>query len=367
MENQINESEKINKKDLDYSLYSSQPEKLIPLSQEQISKNNFTQAIEMIKTSIDLAIKKYGGDDKIQLANFYNKYADCLLQKISSSSDNAISNKQDQDEQNKNYSNIDLIYEYLYKSNEILLNYLDKYNNKNITELNKDIISYYLQLSDNYYLLALYEKEMLNYKKAIEFYNLSITYFKKYGDKFSRNLAGLYFEQAQILLYDPFKCLLSLYKAKEIMEYHLQNEIDKLNLDIKLSIDENDLDLEKINYNDEKIFINNNIIETNKELNEAKEENCQLNELVDIIDDVNTKINNVILELKEYDNFIIKRKSKEKNDENKININENGKKVDDLISNMNNIRLINIKRSEPSNNNDDIKIIEEDFTKEKNI
>ena len=153
------------------------------------------------------------------------------------------------------------------------------------------------------------------------------------------------------------------------MEYHLQNEINKLNLDIKLSIDENDLDLEKINYNDEKIFINNNIIETNKELNEAKEENCQLNELVDIIDDVNTKINNVILELKEYDNFIIKRKSKEKNDENKININENenGKKVDDLISNMNNIRLINIKRSEPSNNDDDIKIIEEDFTKEKNI
>ena len=73
------------------------------------------------------------------------------------------------------------------------------------------------------------------------------------------------------------------------------------------------------------------------------------------------------MELKEYDNFIIKRKSKEKNDENKININENGKKVDDLISNMNNIRLINIKRSEPSNNDDDIKIIEEDFTKEKNI
>ena len=147
--------------------------------------------------------------------------------------------------------------------------------------------------------------------------------------------------------------------------------INKLNLDIKLSIDENDLDLEKINYNDEKIFINNNTIETNKELNEAKEENCQLNELVDIIDDVNNKINNVILELKEYDNFIIKRKSKEKNDENKININENGNgngnKVDDLISNMNNIRLINIKRSEPSNNDDDIKIIEEDFTKEKNI
>ena len=369
MEKQINDSEKLNKKEIDYSLYSSEPEKLITLSQEQINNNNFTLAIVIIKTAIDFAIKKYGGDDKIQLANFYNKYADYLLQKISSASDNTISIKSDQEEENKNYLNIDLIYEYLYKTNEILQNYLDEYNNKNIAELNKDIIEYYLQLSDNYYLLALYEKEMLNYKKAIEFYNLSITYLKKYGNKFSRNLAGLYFEQAQILLYDPFNCLLSLYKAKVIMEYHLQNEINKLNLDIKLSIDENDLDLEKINYNDEKIFINNNIIETNKELNEAKEENCQLNELIDIIDDVNTKINNVILELKEYDNFIIKRKSKEKNDENKININENenGKKVDDLISNMNNIRLINIKRSEPSNNDDDIKIIEEDFTKEKNI
>ena len=169
MEKQINDSEKLNNKEIDYSLYSSEPEKLITLSQEQINNNNFTLAIVIIKTAIDFAIKKYGGDDKIQLANFYNKYADYLLQKISSASDNTISIKSDQEEENKNYLNIDLIYEYLYKANEILQNYLDEYNNKNIAELNKDIIEYYLQLSDNYYLLALYEKEMLNYKRLSNF------------------------------------------------------------------------------------------------------------------------------------------------------------------------------------------------------
>ena len=363
MENQINESENTIKKDIDYSLYSSQPEKLIPLAQEQTNNNNIIQGIEIINHSIDLAIKKYGGDDKIQLAEFYNKYADILLQKISSLSNSKIITKQVQDEHNKNILDIDLVYEYLYKSQEILQNYLEKYNDKNPTELNEDIIKYYLQLSNNYYLLATYEKEMLNFQKAFEFYNLSISFTKKYDKKFSRNLAGLYFEQAQILLYDPFNCLLFLYKAKVIMEYHLQNEITKLNLDIKLSIDENDLDLKKIFYNDEKIFKNKNIIETNKELIKAKEEHCNIHELIDIIDDVNDKINNVVEELKEYDNFVKRRKSKEKSDEN--NIDENN--VEDLITNMNNIRLINIKRTEPSNSDKDIKIVEEDFIKEMSL
>ena len=364
MENQINESENTIKKDIDYSLYSSQPEKLIPLAQEQINNNNnILQGIDIINHSIDLAIKKYGGDDKIQLAEFYNKYADILLQKISSLSNSKIITKQEQDEHNKDILDIDLVYEYLYKSNEILQNYLEKYNDKNPTELNEDIIKYYLQLSNNYYLLATYEKEMLNFQKAFEFYNISISFTKKYDKKFSRNLAGLYFEQAQILLYDPFNCLLFLYKAKVIIEYHLQNEITKLNLDIKLSIDENDLDLKKICYNDEKIFKNKNIIETNKELIKAKEEHCNIHELIDIIDDVNDKINNVVEELKEYDNFVKRRKSKEKRDEN--NIDENN--VEDLITNMNNIRLINIKRSEPSNSDKDIKIIEEDFIKEMSL
>ena len=363
MENQINESEKTIKKDIDYSLYSSQPEKLIPLAQEQTNNNNIIQGIDIINHLIDLAIKKYGGDDKIQLAEFYNKYADILLQKISSLSNNKITTKQEQDEHNKDILDIDLVYEYLYKSNEILQNYLEKYNDKNPTELNEDIIKYYLQLSNNYYLLATYEKEMLNFQKAFEFYNMSISFTKKYDKKFSRNLAGLYFEQAQILLYDPFNCLLFLYKAKVIMEYHLQNEITKLNLDIKLSIDENDLDLKKICYNDEKIFKNKNIIETNKEIIKAKEEHCNIHELIDIIYDVNDKINNVVEELKEYDNFVKKRKSKEKSNEN--NIDENN--VEDLITNMNNIRLINIKRSEPSNSDKDIKIVEEDFIKEMSL
>ena len=158
MENKINDSEKLDKKDIDYSLYSSEPEKLFSLAQEQINKSDFTQGLEIINQSINLAIKKYGGEDKIQLAQYYNKYADCLLQKISLSSNIDIIVKESKDENNKDLLDIYTVYEYLYKSNEILQNYLDEFNDKNPSELTKEIISYYLQLSDNYNLLASYEK-----------------------------------------------------------------------------------------------------------------------------------------------------------------------------------------------------------------
>ena len=353
MENKIDDKNQ-NNIITDYSFYSTVPEKLIQIAQEQINKNNLDQGIDILKNSIDFARKKYSGEDKIKLSEFYNKYADAILQKIILSENN---------NDNDNYiSNSDIAYKYIYEANEILENYLEKYNDKSPNDLNKDIIKYYLQLNYNYNLLAIYSKVNLDFKNANEFYNVSIDITKKYDDKFSRNLTALYFEQAQILIYDPNKCLLSLYKCKVIMEYYLQKEITKINLDIKLYLDENDLDLNNISYNDEKIYKNKDIIETNIELNKAKENNPNIAEFVDIIKDINDKIENVVLELKEYDNF--KKKKEEIKKINNENINKENI-VKDLTVKMSKIKLINFRRNEPSNNDDDIKKIEDDFSKEK--
>ena len=370
MESKINDYKKPEQKNIDYSLYSSQPDKLFIISQEELLNNNFSQSIDILKNSIVLAQKKYGGDNKIELAQFYNKYADAILQKISLSSHdniNITNTKEDNDENNHNNNENKLldevkkVYENLSKANKILNDYLEQYNDKDPISLDKEIKKYYLYLSDNYSLLALLEKILSNFEKSIEYYSMSIYYSKKYDIKFSRNLAGLYFELAQILLYDPFNCLLSLYKSKLIMEYHLQKEIIKSNLDIKLYIDEKDLGLTMLSHNSDKIYKNKDIIENNKDLINAMKENKNIEEFVDIIKDMNNKIENVILELKEYESFIKSRKQKEKDGEKNNEKNE----VEDLIINMNKIKLINMKRKEPSNNDDDIKMIKEEFTKEK--
>ena len=364
MENKINDSKNKNNIIKDYSLYSNEPEKLLKIAQEQINQNNIKQGIDILKNTIDLARKKFSGENKIELTKFYNKYADAILQKIISSQNN---------NDNDNYiTDSDIAYKYINEANEILENYLEQYNDKSPNDLNKDIINYYLQLSYNYNLLAIYSKVNLDYKNANEFYNISIDITKKYDDKFSRNLTALYFEQAQILIYDPNKCLLSLYKCKVIMEYYLQKEITKINLDIKLYLDENDLDLNNISYNDEKIYKNKDLIETNIELNKSKENNPNIAEFMDIIKDINNKIENVVLELKEYDAFKKKREEIKKiynvNNENINNENINKENImNDLTDKMSKINLINFRRNEPSGGDDDIKKVEEDYTKEKLI
>ena len=373
MENIKNEQDNSeNKNKIDYSLYSSEPEKLISLSQDQLRKSNFDQSIDIIKNAINLAIKKFGGENNIKLVLFYNKYADVLLEKMIIASNDKNNNKP--------LSDSEIAFEYLNKANIILKKYLEKYNDKGPSTLDKETIKYYLYLSYNYNLFAILEKINLNFEKATEFYKLSINYTKKYENKFSRNLAGLYFELAQILIYDPFNCLLSLYKSKIIMEHYLQNEIIKANLNIKLIIDESDLDLDNISFNNDKIFQNKEIIEKNVDLIKEMENNLDIKEFVDIIKDIYNKIEIVISEINEYDFYIKNREQKVKGENNNDNGNNNGigqEKLDldfelntnnnNFNKNMNKIRVINLKRSEPTNNDDDIKKIEEDYSKEKFI
>ena len=421
-----NESEnnKDEKKEINYFLYEDQPEKLFPLAQEQFNKNKFEEGLEILEQSIIIAIKKFGGENKIELAQFYNKYADGLIQKITTlnvdilnfheeeviqevkdandeqSSKNKIEEKEKEKEKDKDkeenkekekeekkeenkdeekkkdeegnnnqekkvgkdnnneaVEDEQIIYENLNAANILLKNYLKEYDEKDPKTLDKSIIKYYLQLCDNYSLFASLEKINSDFKKANEYFKLSIEICKKYDEKFSRTLAGLYFEQSQILDFDPKNCLLSLYKSKIIMEQHLQMEIDKNNLKIKLDIDEKDLELETLSFDDKRIFKNKDLIMQNKELIDAASLNCNIEEFISIIKDINIKIEDVILELKEYDLFLKTKEQMKKDGEkqNSFNTNIDMSKVIDLSKTT----LIKKKRKEPFYNNDDDKKEEE--------
>ena len=404
----INEENKDDKKEIDYSSYADLPEKLFPIAQDQFNKNKFEEGLDILEQSINLAIKKFGGEEKVELAQFYNKYADGLIQKLMSSNEDFLNLEEDkvaqeaqEDQSSKNNNQIEdkekdkdkdkekdkdkdknndietktpndnkdvitddeVVYENLNAANLLLKNYLKEYDDKDPKSLDKSIIKYYLQLSDNYSLFASLEKINSDFKKADFYYRLSIDISKKYDNIFSRNLAGLYFEQAQILDFDPRNCLLSLYKSKIIMEHYLQVEIDKSNLNIKLDIDEKDLDLDSLSYDSDKIFKNKDKITNNEQLINAAKNNCNLEEFIDIIKDINIKLEDVILELKEYDIYLKTKEQMKKDGEkqNCFNTNIDMSKVIDLTK----VTLIKKKRKEPFNDKDDIKKPEDMDSKEK--
>ena len=395
MEKDKDKEKREEKNNVDYSSYAEEPEKLFSLAQEQFNKNNFEDGLDILEQSINLAIKKFGGEEKIELAQFYNKYADGLIQKLMISNEDFLNLQEeepakdapdeqppknneseekekdkDKDEEKKALKEKNdivgddqIVYENLNAANLLLKNYLKQYDDKDPKSLDKSVIKYYLQLCDNYSLFASLEKINSDFKKADYYYKLSIDICKKYDNKFSRTLAGLYFEQAQILDFDPKNCLLSLYKSKIIMEQYLQMEINKTKLNIKLDIDEKDLDLDTLSYESEKIFKNKNLITNNTDLINASKENCAIEEFIDIIKDINIKLEDVIMELKEYDIFL-KTKEQMKKDEEKqncFNTNIDMSKVVDLST----VTLIKKKRKEPTNGKDDIQKPEESCKKQK--
>ena len=102
MEDKINEPEKEKKSDINYSLYADNPEKLFPIAQEQFNKNNFEEGLDILEQSILLAQKKFGGEEKLQLAQFYNKYADGLLQKLLLPTTDFLNFQEDEEQVSKN-------------------------------------------------------------------------------------------------------------------------------------------------------------------------------------------------------------------------------------------------------------------------
>ena len=379
----------------DYSEYADQPEKLFPLAEEQFNKNDSVKGLIILDKSINYAIAKFGGEDKIEMAQFYNKYANGLIQKLIYSDKELLNMEKDKkmeekeseggnspknrklsedeegneemEESDENTEAVEreVAYENLQAANRILTKYLKEYIAKEDNILDNAFIECYLELSETYYQLASLDKYNLDFQKSDEYYTLSSKILVKYGNKFSRKLAGLYFEQAQILDLNPIKCLLVLFKSKIIMEHYLQKEIDKIKLNIKIDIDEKDIDLDYISYDNANIFKNKEIF-GNKELIEASESNAPIKELLDIIQNVNNKIEDVISELKQYDIYL-KGKNQIINDkENQntlINNNSTIKKMEKGKTIK--IELIKKKRDVPFGCKDDLKVPEDFNSKEK--
>ena len=189
---QIKEDKKEEKSEIEFASYVDQPEKLFSVAQEQFNKNNFEEGINILEQSINLAIKKFGGEEKVELAQFYNKYADGLIQKLMTSNEDFLNldeeksqieaqepkdgqppknnNEEEKDkkeektaekkEDKKDESNKELkeskeqkddigddeiVYENLNAANLLLKNYLKDYEEKDPKSLDKSIINYYHQ------------------------------------------------------------------------------------------------------------------------------------------------------------------------------------------------------------------------------
>ena len=358
MEKDNNIEETINgNEEKDYSEYIDQPENLFPLAQEQFNNKDFVEGLNILDKSINYAIEKYGGEEKIEMAQFYNKYANGLIQKLMNSdkelsnmekntkieekesedgefskngkiSENKVEGCEENEESDENTDEVEkeVAFENLQAANRILTKYLKKYNGKEVNDLTNKVIGYYLELSETYYQLGSLEKINLNFQQSDKYYTLSSEILKKYGNKFSLELAGLYFELAKILDLNPQKCLSALFKCKIIMEYHLQKEIDHIpSLTMKIDIDEKDLDLDFISYDDEKIFKNKNIIES-KELMEASGPNSAIQEFLDIIKELNNRLEDVVLELQQFDIYLKGKKQKIEDKENQNNLKNNNEK-----------------------------------------
>ena len=149
------------------------------------------------------------------------------------------------------------------------------------------------------------------------------------------------------------------------MEYYLQKEIDNIKLNIKIDIDEKDLDLDYISYDNAKIFKNKEII-GNKELMDASESNNILKEFLDIIQNINNKLEDVILEFKQYDIYLKGRKQiiKDKESQNSL-FNNNATNIKMEKGKTIKINLIKKKRKDTFNYKDDIKVPEDFNSKEK--
>ena len=343
----------------DLSEFKSNPSDLFKKANSYFNEKKFEEGIYILEQAIKFAIELYGDENDIRVAKFLVKYANGIIRKLNENEeilniqendleknnnndeeedqkvedDNNKEDKKEVDNNNNNninqnkekikteeqYSDEEYVYANLKQALEIYQNYLSQYDSIEPEKLEKNVLDYYNELCDCYSSFADLEQEKSDFKHANEYYEKAIFYEKKYGKKFSRNLASLYFLQSQVLDFNPNKCFLCLLRAKYIMEFHLKNEIEKLNNKNNLNIffDEKILSKDDVKIDDEIIFKNKNVIES-EEMKDLCKNNDDVAEYVAIINDLTPKIEDVILELKEYDTYL-KEKNKMKIESEKVN------------------------------------------------
>ena len=217
----------------------------------------------------------------------------------------------------KDDSDEEIAFENLFFSESIYKNFLEKYDQENEEKLKIDnpaIITHYFDLSNVYQKFGELEMCKSDFKSAVEFFNKALAIRKKYDDKFSRAIAEIYFNMATAFDFDSRKCLLSYYKTKIIMEYHLKQELIKVNennLANKIVIKEDDLLSEEIKIIN--LFTNRSVVEKLSINNENLLKNEEIEELHAIISELNLKLEDVLVDINEYEKFLREKNGLQQN------------------------------------------------------
>lgn len=357
--------------EVNYSQYKDSPESVLPIANQFFNKKQFEEGLNLIEKGIEFAVIKYSSEACIQLAQFYDKYGEGLIRKllenddilaipkgnieveqlhedIKNENDNhkGDENLNDDDKNNNNNNEINdnndeedppedeqIAYENLMAANTLYTTFLKNYDMKSPSELSQEIIKYYLKLADNYMLFGELETAKSDYAQAHGYYSKAANLRIKYDEKYSRCLAECYFKQASVLDYDPKKCLLSFFKTKAIMEYHLKQKLANhpTGKDIIIDFSSSDLDLMELNEESNRIYVNRNAIES-ESMRQFSQQDEEIGNLVDIINDLNLKIEDVITELKEYDRYISEKKHL--NTKNEFTENYDKEKVIDISNTL---------------------------------
>jgi len=131
-----------------------------------------------------------------------------------------------------------------------------------------------------------------DFPAAVDYFLQALEIRKKYDDKYSREIAEIYFLLAGAYDFDIKKSLVCYYKTMILMEHHLKLELNKLNFHKQESweekVDKINLDFEEINEKD--IVLDKKLIQT------SFGDNQTISELRDILAELFEKvfINNTI-------------------------------------------------------------------------
>ena len=303
---------------INFDEFKSNPSELFILATLSMNKGQYDKAFFILKKSIDLAIDLYG-EDNIEVAKYYNKYASAYIQKLLDS-DALFMIHLDKEEMSKDGKSLKIIQEEpqceneiaLYNldiANEMYIDYLDEYDDVSVKKLSKSTIKVYLELADNYLSYGELEQAQSDFKKASEYFKKAAKIREKYDTKMSRSLAEVYFKLASVLDFDVKSAMLYFYKTKVIMEYHLNELVKKEKISSEIIIDEKALEIESIDRKDKRLLLNQKIVQS-EEFKEKFKDKEDIENIIEVLNELYMKIEDVMEEDKVFEEWVTEKKKK---------------------------------------------------------
>ena len=304
--------------DINFDEFKSNPSELFILATLSMNKGQYDKAFFILKKSIDLAIDLYG-EDNIEVAKYYNKYASAYIQKLLDS-DALFMIHLDKEEMSKDGKSLKIIQEEpqceneiaLYNldiANEMYIDYLDEYDDVSVKKLSKSTIKVYLELADNYLSYGELEQAQSDFKKASEYFKKAAKIREKYDTKMSRSLAEVYFKLASVLDFDVKSAMLYFYKTIVIIEYHLNELVKKEKISSEIIIDEKALEIESIDRKDKRLLLNQKIVQS-EEFKEKFKDKEDIENIIEVLNELYMKIEDVMEEDKVFEEWVTEKKKK---------------------------------------------------------